>query len=96
MSPRTSCAHATASHRDTALESTPGCSQTTDAELPFCASAYTAPDDTLSVVLPLWGLLQKIARKTNTSSPRMSSFFSELKRIILYQERVMRSLEELV
>src|SRR4030042_1919763 len=48
-----SSSHAIASHRDSAPESTPGCSRTTDAEPPPYASSYPAPDDTLSVGPPL-------------------------------------------
>jgi len=84
---RISSADATASHRHNAPGSTPGCSHTTDAGPPLYASSYTTPDGTLSVGLLLSDQVQKIARKTNTSSPRMSSSFIELKRIILYWVR---------
>ena len=66
---RISSADATASHRDNAPGSTPGCSHTTDAGPPLYASSYTTPDGTLSVGLLLSDQVQKIARKTNTSSP---------------------------
>jgi hypothetical protein len=93
--PKTSCARATASHRDSALGSTPGCSHTTDAEITLLRSCLHGSRWQAFCSSPTLGSATKNCPQNKNLFPKDVLLLLRTDRIILYQGILKPSLEEL-